>query len=1051
MQSFDGDHFHFDKQTITYQSSYTHEGLLVFDEAFRQTLNHHQPLIEAIRRGECADSETLIELSLVLEAWLAELFGVKKDYEAWQKNWQRQDPLSALKQLFFKKGRRHTLPEEQIDATWSLIPEVIRKGISVEGEVYLAKYYQDHPDETADIIVWLYVIWKKGFDWGVFSLPEKRDHTTLVKHATKGDDIVGVEEKPRDGFNWTETPTTEREIYHEADYCIYCHTSDTDFCRSGFPVKKGLPEIKQDVFNEHLTGCPLDEKISEMNWLMAHGSPLAAFIMVMIDNPMVPATGHRICNECMRSCIYQKQRPVNIPKIESFILDQVLALPWGVEIYDLLCRWHPLRPTQWIMQPPQNKNVFVMGMGPAGFSLSNHLLMEGCDVFGADGLKIDAIPDDWVNQPIQNYKAIYEAGEVRQCRGFGGVSEYGITARWDKNYLKLIQIALLRRRFKLKGSIRFGGNVSVEKVWDLGFDHLTIALGAGLPRGLPIPNSLAPGMRQANDFLMALHQGAYQKITDLEVRLPALVIGSGLTAIDTATELQAYYIRQIERLRMQCQFLKSQGDYELCVSQLTPTQQAVLQTMLTHAEQAEKIKADAKTSGTKPYYGKLIQSWGGVSIVYRRSMQDSPAYRLNPEEIEQGLNEGILYKSHLTPLEATLDEDGHVSGLIVKHTDDSTQVLEAGSIYVATGAAPNVAYTFEHQGTFEKSDGFYATHMMQNGNLVKVTPGQHCKDGDIAPFTSYLKEGYTVSVVGDGQKAFHGSVVRAIASAKKAYADIFSVINVGKKSINYGEVLNWFDTKLIAIEPVLSDWQRVTICAPSVANACRPGNMLRVESSNFESTVQFPASIEGDNLVFYQKNAPDYENISVMGPSGVRFSMPKAEKANVLIDVDEKGLNASIALITALKELAHEVYVVASDEVITLLKYLFKDIVIQSQQTSVPKLGFTHVWVLGHPNRVKAIDALKQVIGVFKNDTVYTAATYGPMQCMLKGVCAQCLQWQVDPLTGRRTKAVYACSWQHQPMDLVDWDHAKSRQSWHPIVDQVNQLWFKSQRGRHIL
>ena len=169
-------------------------------------------------------------------------------------------------------------------------------------------------------------------------------------------------------------------------------------------IKKGEPAIKKDVFDEYLTGCPLDEKISEMNWLMAHGSPLAALIVVMIDNPMVPATGHRICNECMRSCIYQKQDPVNIPKIESFVLDQVIALPWGVEIYDLLCRWHPLRIKQWILQPPNHTHVFIMGMGPAGFSMAHHLLMMGCDVFGADGLSIDELPQAWIDGQLKLIK-----------------------------------------------------------------------------------------------------------------------------------------------------------------------------------------------------------------------------------------------------------------------------------------------------------------------------------------------------------------------------------------------------------------------------------------------------------------------------------------------------------------------------------------------------------------------------------------------------------------------------------------------------------------------
>ena len=57
---------------------------------------------------------------------------------------------------------------------------------------------------------------------------------------------------------------------------------------------------------------------------------------------MVAATGHRICNDCMKSCIYQKQDPVDIPQVETRTLRDVLALPWGFEIYSLLTRWNPL-------------------------------------------------------------------------------------------------------------------------------------------------------------------------------------------------------------------------------------------------------------------------------------------------------------------------------------------------------------------------------------------------------------------------------------------------------------------------------------------------------------------------------------------------------------------------------------------------------------------------------------------------------------------------------------------------------------------------------------
>ena len=146
---------------------------------------------------------------------------------------------------------------------------------------------------------------------------------------------------------------------------------------------------------------------------------------------------------------------------------------------------------------------------------------------------------------------------------FGGVAEYGITARWNKNYLKLVYLSLARRQhFRLMGSVRFGGTVRIEDAWDMGFHHVVVAVGAGLPKELPIPGSLAPGMRTANDFLMALHlTGAVRDDTlaHLQVELPAVVIGGGLTGVDAATELQAQYVQQvrgavmIDTMRISCQ------------------------------------------------------------------------------------------------------------------------------------------------------------------------------------------------------------------------------------------------------------------------------------------------------------------------------------------------------------------------------------------------------------------------------------------------------------------------------------------------------------------
>jgi hypothetical protein len=50
----------------------------------------------------------------------------------------------------------------------------------------------------------------------------------------------------------------------------------------------------------------------------------------------------------------------------------------------------------------------------------------------------------------------------------------------------------------------------------------------------------------------------------------------------------------------------------------------------------------------------------------------------------------------------------------------------------------------------------------------------------------------------------------------------------------------------------------------------------------------------------------------------------------------------------------------------------------------------------------------------------------GPMMCNLKGICGQCIQWQIGE-DGKQLKAVYACSWPSQPIHLVDCDHLDSR------------------------
>jgi NAD(P)H-flavin reductase len=110
---------------------------------------------------------------------------------------------------------------------------------------------------------------------------------------------------------------------------------------------------------------------------------------------------------------------------------------------------------------------------------------------------------------------------------------------------------------------------------------------------------------------------------------------------------------------------------------------------------------------------------------------------------------------------------------------------------------------------------------------------------------------------------------------------------------------------------------------------------------------------------------------------------------------------------------------------------------------TIPLPQVNRLQVVGEPSLVQRIRELrrgelgKHLTGL----TESTCAVHGMMQCMLKGVCSQCLQWQIDPATGNRTKAVFACSWQDEPMDIVDLDNVNERQSQNRLQEYLTGLW----------
>lgn len=1105
-------------------------------------------------------SELLIAAAPILEAFLLKFFNIEDDAHFLRMKTQGHHPVALFKKHFILRRIKKQLQQNNegipsfneldqwLNTTLHNAPlQSTDKELSV---ALLADHWLTQAEQYSSALQKLIQWCVQAINtpegqastqhWTSFRLPEKIDHQHLVpvdRQEQDGQVKLSYPENQwrlRDGFELTDPRMNAREIQDEIHYCVYCHDHEGDFCSKGFPVKKGDPSqgFKKNPLDLTMAGCPLEEKISEMHLLKRDGYTIAPLSIIMIDNPMCPATGHRICNDCMKACIYQKQEPVNIPQIETAVLTDVLSLPWGVEIYDLLTRWNPLRQKQWIMKPYNGLKVLIAGMGPAGFTLAHHLLQEGFAVVGFDGLKIEPFPDKLLHEPIYHFDQLKEKLDERIMSGFGGVAEYGITVRWDKNFLKLIYLSLMRRPcFQVFGGVRFGGTLKVEDAWELGFDHLALAVGAGLPKALSIPGSLAPGMRQANDFLMALQLGNAAKknsLTNIQVRLPAVVIGGGLTGVDTATEVQAYYITQVEKTLLRYEELVQVYSKDKILQKLDLSSKEILNEFLEHGRAIRKTREDAKAQGKKPNFISLTQKWGGVTIIYRRTMQESPAYIHNHEELKKAFEEGIYYQEALEPAAIDLNPQGHVESIICRkrYRDENQEwktsteeiCLPARSIFVATGTQPNIAYEFEHRGTFTRLGLHYQHYEENNGELIIAHGVKHCKDSQFGPFTSYKKQDYRVSLIGDSHPVFHGNVVKAIASGMRTYpkittalADKISQANPSKQEYaDFAERMQkLFSAEIMQIERRTAHVLELTIKAPLAVKHFQPGQFYRLQ--NFETyaptlhhtllqleplaliaagadkatgTLKFIVMENSTNSKLCALLHPG-EPVSLMGPTGVRYKIAEGHET-VLIMGDALSIpivlsygplvraaggrlifvghfnnkdefiyckqaleNATDLIIWITPDHSNiqtqrtQDYMTSGDCVESLYRYAQGQLLPGRTQPEIPLTDVDRIYLIGNSTLLKHFQTARHTIlkeFLVKNPKIQ-GSVYSLMQCMLKGVCAQCLQWQIDPETGQRTKAVFACSWPDQPLEIIDIDHIDARSAQNKLHEHLTRLW----------
>lgn len=1009
--------------TLDWKDLQSPEGLSRLDACFQDWLKSlDQALCDrllAYRLGpvnRAQQSAFLLELAPLLERFWLEGFQ-PLGYLELQSELAKEEPVLAFRRWITRALTQHAILDEASFQSacerWPL------QGEDPEHQMACA-WQKAQEEERAQMAAYLKTAQHWGLlNWSSVQSPTRFGQDLRIQVCEQEGGLAHPHPRgPRGHFDGYDQGLSARQAQLEADYCIYCHRQQSDSCAVGMR-HKNTQSVQNNVDGTPLTGCPLEQHISEMNFLRRRGHVFAALAVVMVENPLCLFTGHRICHDCALACVFQKQTPVDIPGIESRVLHDVLHLPFGVEWYLLLLRWNPLRIQQYLPKEPTSAHVLVVGLGPAGLASLYHLWMEGVSVLGVDGMSV-LPPEPWMLEPVASFRQHQVPLSTRTPRGIGGVCEYGITARWDKNLLLLIEIFLRRAKIPCMGGIRLGGSFVLEDAWRWGFGHVVLALGAGLPHNLALPGSLARGMRAANDFLMSLHlQGGIhpQGLPNMDIALPAVVVGGGLTGVDAATELQEYYVLLVKHVASLLEVLSLRSGFWDAWS---PRERQQLEAWY---EDGQAILQGAPLAD-------VLARRGGVSVLYRSALARSPAYRGNDQELQDALLQGIRWIDHVQIQKVVVEQD-HVVGIEIERHHE-TQLIPARTVLIAIGSQPNLAYNYEHRGTFEREEGYYKAY--------------HPKEGVSDPvgmLTSYRHDQHRVSYVGDLHPQFNGSVVKALASAKAAYPQVMASLGPSSSLKMPVGMPRFLEARCLGA----GIWQ-YRVHAPMQAFRAQAGQFFRLQplaSPRGDPLVLPFMKREGEDLIFLFREeslgskqllkAIPGDPIGLMGPTGVRWRMDRVEESTLLW-TDRSGLLVALALAHHMQACGIVVHLIhgADPEERRALSPYFEGIRHQATSEvlmweSVDWSSIQRVWVHASLDQMKAVQRLRADPRMQALSIHWVGSVYGPMQCMMKGVCASCWQWQLDPLTGARTKVVFACSWQDQPLELIDLEHLHSRRS----------------------
>lgn len=267
----------------------------------------------------------------------------------------------------------------------------------------------------------------------------------------------------------------------------------------GYSDEMALQEAQRCLNCKHkpcVSGCPVNVPIPEFIHCVSQGDMEGAYRTIKSTNSL-PAVCGRVCpqeTQCEAKCVRGiKGEPVGIGRLERYVAD------WFMEHGDI-----EEEKTQ-----SNGHKVAVLGSGPSGLTCAGDLAKLGYEV------------------------TVFEA-----LHSPGGVLMYGIPEfRLPKKIVQKEIEQLREMGVSINTDMVIGKVLSVDELFDMGYEALYVGTGAGLPNFMNIPGEGLVGVYSANEFLTRINlMKAYLDDYDTPIIKPrrVAVIGGGNVAMDAA-------------------------------------------------------------------------------------------------------------------------------------------------------------------------------------------------------------------------------------------------------------------------------------------------------------------------------------------------------------------------------------------------------------------------------------------------------------------------------------------------------------------------------------